>query len=184
MDKPLGERPITTVSSRIAYQNPWLTIREDKTLRNGNQEGIYGVVETNDSVVVCAVNEHQEVYIVYGYSYPTDTWSWQIPGGGSDREPPLEAAKRELLEETGIEAKQFEQLGNLIVSCGLLTERMAVVLARELTMGERIEADDADTISKGKFVSLQEIQDMIASGDICDSQSVSAIYLTEKLLSK
>jgi 8-oxo-dGTP pyrophosphatase MutT (NUDIX family) len=177
-------KPIVTVSSRIVYKNPWITVHEDKTLRNGDQEGIYGVIETNDSVIICAVNDNQELYIVYGYSYPTDTWSWQVPGGGGEKQPPLEAAERELKEETGITAEQFEQIGDTIVTCGLLTERMATVVATNLKRGERPDADDADSIGRGKFVSFDELRRMILNGAICDAQSIAAIYLAEQWLNR
>lgn len=178
--RPTKERPIVAVSSRIAYQNPWMRVREDKTLRSSG-EGIYGVVETNDSVIVAAMNDDRHIYLIYGYSYPTDTWSWQLPGGGGDCEQAEEAARRELVEETGIRADTFEVLGNLIVSCGLLKERMAVVVATGLTFDEKSpDADDTDAIDQGKFVSFEEAYRMVASDEICDSQTISGLYLLEK----
>ena len=130
-----------------------------------------------------AVNADNELYIVYGYSYPTDTWSWQIPGGGGDGELPEVAAERELVEETGITAKQFKLLGNLIVTCGLLKERMAVVVATDITLGDRPPGtDDADSVREGKFVSFDEAARMVVAGEICDSQTISSLYLIEKWL--
>lgn len=177
---PDPRHPIIATSSRIAYENPWLKIREDKTIRYGNKEGIYGVVETDDSVIICAINDQGELYLVYGYAYPTDTWSWQVPGGGGDKEPAIVAAKRELKEETGIEAENFEELGSLIVSCGLLKEKMSVVVATKLTLGKRNDSDDLDSVREGKFVSFKQIEKMINDKEICDSQSISAIYMVEK----
>lgn len=180
---PTKEHPIIATSSRIAYENPWIQVREDETLRTGGVKGIYGVVETNDSVVTCALNEQDQCYLIYGYSYPTDTWSWQVPGGGSDGgEDMVAAAGRELTEETGIVAGELKLLGSLIVSCGLLKERMAVVVGRDLSIGERPVADDSDSISKGAFYSLADLQEMIMQGEICDAQSIAAIYMVEKWL--
>ena len=180
-DKPTKDKPIVALSSRIAYETPWIKIQQDETLRAGNQKGIYDFVDTDDSVVICALNEQKELYIIYTYSYPTNSWSWQLPGGGSDGEPALEAAKRELYEETGTTASSYQTLGNLIVCSGLLKERMGVVVATDLTIGKQPEeADDIDVITEGKFVSLSEIHDMIQKEEICDSQSISALYLLER----
>jgi 8-oxo-dGTP pyrophosphatase MutT (NUDIX family) len=183
-EQPTENRPIVATSSKIAYENRWLKVREDDTLRLDGTKGLYGVVETNDSVVTCALNENNEIFIIYGYSYPTDMWSWQIPGGGGDNEPPLIAAARELEEETGLRAEQYEQLGNLIVACGILKERMAVVVATQLSKGKRPIADDTDSIREGKFVSISKVQEMIKNNEICDSQSIAAIYLVEKWMEK
>ena len=159
-------------------------MREDATLRQSG-EGIYSVVETNDSVVVAALNDAREVYVVWAYSYPTDTWSWQLPGGGSDGEEPELAGQRELVEETGIGAEKFECLGRLIVALGLLKERMAVVLATGVSMGSRPpEADDSDAVGEGKFVSLAEAAGMVARGEICDNQTIAGLYLVEKWLAE
>lgn len=172
--------PIRAVSSRIAYRNKWIRVREDQTIRKGDVEGLYGVVESSDSIIVCAVNDRCELCVIYAYNYPTDVWSWQLPTGGGENQPPLEAAKRELQEETGYVATDYESLGNLIVWHGISSERMEVVLATGLTRREHLASDDADTIIKTKFVSLAIAAQMVERGEICDCQSLAALYFVEK----
>lgn len=181
--KPTTNNPIVPISSRVVYENKWMKVREDKTLRKAG-EGIYGVVETNDSVVICAIDSDKRMYLINAYSYPADQWSWQVPGGGGDGETPATAAGRELAEETGFVAARMENLGSFIVSCGLLKERMSVIVATDLKKSERPFSDDRDSIKEGRFFSRQEISDMIDEGSICDSQSISAIYLAERWLDK
>lgn len=183
MQEPTTDKPIIALSSRIAYENPWMKVREDKTLRAGGVEGMYGVVETNDSIIIAPINDKNEVYVTYSYSYPTDTWSWLLPGGGGDGEESEVAARRELLEETGITAGHVEILGNLMVSQGLMKEQMAVAVATDLTYGERAEsADDLDTVGKGKFVSFDELHRMVMAGEMRGGQAIAALYLVERWL--
>lgn len=181
--QPTKEHPIVQVSSRVVYENQWMKVREDKTLRDTG-EGLYGVVETGDSVKACALNDKNQIFLIYAYSYPADTWSWQIPGGSSDGQDPVLAAKRELLEETGLESNSLAVLGNLVIAAGLLNGRTMVVLARDLELASRPFSDDRNSIKGGRFFDFKEVEEMIRSGDICVSTSISALYLVEKWINQ
>ena len=101
--------------SRLVYSNQWITVREDDVITPGGTPGIYGVVETRIATGVVALTEKNEIYLVGQYRYPVDEYSWEIPEGGSERdEDPMVTAKRELREETGLEAEFWEQLGGEI----------------------------------------------------------------------
>ncbi len=93
--------PWRTLSSRIVYRNPWLTLREDTVIRPDGAEGIYSVVEMRPSCGVVAINEDNQIALVGQWRYVHGKYSLEIPTGGSEEgEAPLDAAKRELLEET------------------------------------------------------------------------------------
>ena len=66
--------PWKTLSSKIMYENPWIKVREDAVVTPSGENGIYGVVEVQDSVIVGAVNENNEIYLIYLFSYPSQTW--------------------------------------------------------------------------------------------------------------
>lgn len=172
--------PWKTLSSKTVYQNPWIRVREDEVVRPDGTDGIYGVIESKDSVVIATINDDGEVYLIRSFNYPASTWSWGLPGGGGEDEAPEIAAKRELVEETGITASKWTFLGKMRVSSGLMTEQMAVLLAQDLSFGERIEADDKDLISEGRFFSFEEIDDMIKRGEIDDTQTVTGLYLARR----
>lgn len=177
-----SDNPWKVLSSKVVYENPWMKVREDAVIRPDGADGIYGVMESRDSVVIAAVNNSHEVYLVYSFKYPIGQWSWGLPGGGGDDELPEVASKRELAEETGITANKWTSLGSVQVSSGLTTERMTVLLAQELTFGEPIEADDTETIEGGKFVSFDEVDEMLARGEIDDAQTVTGLYLALRYL--
>jgi len=178
------KNPWTTISTKTMYENPWMRVREDEVIRPDGSGGIYGVMESKDSVVIVALNESNEVYLIRSFNYPVSTWSWGLPGGGGDGEEAEVASKRELAEETGIIANKWTLLGKTRVSSGLMTERMAVLLARDLSFGDRLDADDKELISDGKFVSFEEIDKMIAVGEIDDAQTVTGLYLVMRWLNR
>ena len=95
-----NSNPWQTISSTTVYENPWMRIREDAVIRPDGNDGIYGVMETKDSVVIVALNEQHEVYLIRSFSYPSLEWGWGLPGGGGNDEEAEVASKRELAEET------------------------------------------------------------------------------------
>ena len=99
-------------ASSVVYKNPWITIREDKVIKPNGEDGIYAVVQMNPAVAVVVEGDNQSLYLVGQYRYATDRYSWEVMAGGvNDNEELEEAAKRELLEEAGIVANYWKQLG-------------------------------------------------------------------------
>jgi 8-oxo-dGTP pyrophosphatase MutT (NUDIX family) len=175
--QPPEIEPLQKISSKIVYKNPWMTIHEDAIKKLDGSEGIYGYMESRDSVMVVVHNDNDEIYLVYTYRYPEHSWNWELPGGGGDQESAVIASKRELQEETGITAKKWRILGNTCVCNGFMTERMATLLAEDLEFGEKAEADDHDLFQEGRFFSRKEIKEMIRTGKINDGQSITGLAL-------
>jgi 8-oxo-dGTP pyrophosphatase MutT (NUDIX family) len=175
--------PWKIISSQTVYQNPWIQIQEDKVITPTGKEGIYGFMRSNDSVIIAVLNDKHELYLVQGFSYPVAAWNWQLPGGGGDQEDAAIASKRELEEETGIRAEDWEKIGVTRVCDGLMTERMTTYLAQNIAFTGKKETSN-EKIAGGKFVPMSEVDAMVERGEINDGQSITAIYLAQKWLTK
>ena len=177
------ENPWKTKSSKIVYETPWMKIREDEVLRPDGTHGQYSFVETPNSVFVIPMDEEQKVYLVSQWRYPTKTFSWEFPGGSSDGQDILQAAKRELKEETGFEAESWTEIGKLEPMNGIASETEYVFLAQKLRQtSENKEA--AEGINNMKKVSFAEVNELIRKGEIIDAQSIAAFTQAKLWLNK
>ncbi|MFT4265171.1 MAG: NUDIX hydrolase [Nocardioides sp.] len=178
-----------TLSSRAVYQNPWIRVREDEVTKPDGSRGIYGVVEVRQpAVFVVPVTDDGEVVLVRLFRYTIGRDSIEIPAGGSDGEAPLDAARRELREETGLEAGRWDALGPVTSLDGVCDAPGFVFLARELRpapadadeMAERVEEGIAEVLA----VPWSELMAMIARGEIRDAETLAPLMLAAVHLGK
>ncbi|MEO8659520.1 MAG: NUDIX hydrolase [Bryobacteraceae bacterium] len=176
--------PWKRLSTRIAYENPWIRVREDAVIRPDGNPGIYGVIELRPSVAIVAINDQNEVALVGQWRYPTNSYSWEIPRGGSlDDEHDLEAAaRRELLEETGLEADHWRNLGDLDLCNGVLLSTERVYIATSLRQTAH-PPDPAEPIEL-KWVPFPTALDMILKNEIREATTVAALLKTSAALAR
>jgi 8-oxo-dGTP pyrophosphatase MutT (NUDIX family) len=106
--------PFKLLASAIVYKNPWISVREDKVVRPGGKEGIFGVIEMVAGSSVLPIDHEGNVLLVKEYKYAVGRVTIEVISGGIDKnETPLGAAKRELMEEIGTEAKESIELGSV-----------------------------------------------------------------------
>ncbi|MGH2643486.1 MAG: NUDIX domain-containing protein, partial [Chitinophagaceae bacterium] len=103
--------PWTILSQEIRYDNSWISLTEYDVLNPKGGKGIYGKVHfKNFAIGIVALDNENNIYLVGQYRFPLNQYSWEIPeGGGPLGIDPLESAKRELLEETGLKANSWEK---------------------------------------------------------------------------
>ena len=159
-------------SRRTAYENPWLTIWHDEVSRPDGSPGIYGVVHfANVAVGVVAIDEQDRVCLVRQHRYAIDEPSWEIPEGGvPPDEAPLDGMRRELREETGVEAAEWRELGRLHLSNSVTDEAGFIYLARKLSQGST-DLEPTEQIDV-EWVAFDEALAMALDGRITDAMSI------------
>jgi 8-oxo-dGTP pyrophosphatase MutT (NUDIX family) len=171
-DRGPTRNPWTRRSRRVAYDNPWIAVYHDEVLRPDGQPGIYGVVHyKNRAVGVVALDDRDRVLLVGQYRYTVDVYSWEIPEGGAPfDEDPLEAARRELQEETGYTAAQWQEVLRGHLSNSITDEEGICYLARGLQPGAaRPEGTEELQV---RWVPFEHALGMVLRGEITDGLSV------------
>ncbi len=174
--------PWTRVSSRRVYENEWIVLREDQVIRPDGNAGIYGVVEMrNWAIGAIPLTEDGDTFLVGQYRYTLDRYSWEIPeGGGSPTASPMESARRELLEETGISADRWTYLGEAHLSNSVTNEVGCAFLAEGLTFGQA--APDGTEELRVRRLPFAEAVGMALSGEITDSLSIVGLLRAKHYL--
>lgn len=166
--------PWQTLSTREIYENAWIRVREDQVIRPDGERGIYGTVHFKNIAVGVLAVDGEWVYLVGQYRYPLKFYSWEIPEGGCPpEEDPLEAAKRELEEETGLRAQIWEKLGEAHLSNSVSDEYAVWYLATQLEQGEAMPEGSERLLIK-RVLFTDALADVL-SGAITDSISKLAI---------
>lgn len=184
-EEPLSDpyrNPWTFQSRRIVYDNPWMTVTEDRVLTPSGRPGIYGVMRPKSVAIgVIPVDQEGHTWLVGQYRYALDRYSWEIcEGGGRKAEPPLEEARRELAEETGLTAEHWQEILRLDLSNSLSDEQAMVFLCWGLAAGEAAPEDTEEL--QVKRVPLTEAFRMARDGEITDAVAVAALLKLELMV--
>jgi ADP-ribose pyrophosphatase len=169
---------IETLSSRIAYENRWLRVREDIIRHPDGAQGLYGVVERSDFVVLLPWHEGG-LTLVEQYRYPVRQRQWELPMGTWETAPdtdPARLAAAELREETGLVAEQLVRIGGILQGAGYCNQRGHIFLATGLTQeGHQREATEQDLICR--HFPLAAVEAMIRDDILVDAPSLAAIAM-------
>jgi 8-oxo-dGTP pyrophosphatase MutT (NUDIX family) len=171
----MEKNPWVSLHSKTVYDNKWIRVTEDDVINPKGGPGIYGKVHfKNIAIGIIAIDEQEHIWLVGQYRYTLNAYSWEIPEGGCPlSENPLEGAKRELKEETGLVADEWKELFRMHLSNSVSDELAIIYLATGLIQ-EEAEPEDTEDLQLQK-VSLNQAYEMTETGAITDSISVAAI---------
>lgn len=163
-------------SSHEAYRCRLFRVTEDRAVDPKTKFEINrSVVRHNGSAVMMAVDDKKRILLVRQYRLPADKYLWELPAGKvDDGETPLQAARRELIEETGYRAKKWEKLASFFPSPGFVAEHMTIFLATGLTAGEATPMDDERI--ETRWYTQKELAEMIRKGKIEDAKTLVGFY--------
>ncbi|SDQ01764.1 8-oxo-dGTP pyrophosphatase MutT, NUDIX family [Mucilaginibacter sp. OK268] len=178
------ENPWKITSEKNVYDNPWINVTEYQVINPSGNPGIYGKVHfKNIAIGVLPLDDELNTYLVGQFRFPLNQYSWEMPeGGGPEGTDPLESAKRELLEETGLKASQWTEIQRMHLSNSVSDELSIIYLARELTQFEA-EPEDTEQLTIHKIPFAQMYQ-MVCDGLITDSMTVAAVLKVQLLLAE
>ncbi|HET6252449.1 MAG TPA: NUDIX hydrolase [Puia sp.] len=174
--------PWTVLAQREIYDNNWIGLTEYDVINPGGGKGIYGKVRFKSLAIgALPLDEKGNIWLVGQYRFALNAYSWEIPeGGGDPGVPPVESAKRELLEETGLVAAEWIPLMEMHLSNSVSDEKAYIFLARGL---EQREAEPEETEQLAvRQLPFEEAYRMVERGDITDSISIAAILKVKLLL--
>lgn len=174
--------PAKVLKSRVVYRAPVFYVTSEIVREPSGVTARRDIVRHPGSVVIMAVDETRRqprVLLIRQFRYAAGRELWELPAGRIDEgENLLAAAKRELLEETGVMARNWKRALFFYVSPGFLDETMTIFLARTLQRG-KANPDD-DEVIRSRFFSVSRAAKMVMSGSIQDAKAIAGVLWLEK----
>ncbi|WP_245729182.1 NUDIX domain-containing protein [Niabella drilacis] len=183
-EKRTMENPWSVLDKQDVYDNPWIRVTEYNVINPSGGKGIYGKVHfKNIAIGILVIDADQNTFLIGQYRFVLNAYSWEIPEGGCpEGSDPLESAKRELLEEAGLEALQWKELLQMHLSNSVSDELAIVFMATDLVQ-KTPQPEETEQLVIRKLP-LQDALDMVERGTITDAISVAALQKAALLLER
>jgi 8-oxo-dGTP pyrophosphatase MutT (NUDIX family) len=176
--------PWKITSQEKVYDNPWIGVTEYQVINPSGNPGIYGKVHfKNYAIGVLVLDDDLNTYLVGQYRFPIDQYSWEMPeGGGPLGAEPLDSAKRELLEETGLKAEKWTEIQRMHLSNSVSDELSILYLAQGLAQFEA-EPEETEQLVVNK-IPFAQLYKMVCDGEVTDAMTVTAVLKVQLLIAE
>ncbi|MFH0864186.1 MAG: NUDIX hydrolase [Candidatus Gottesmanbacteria bacterium] len=164
-----------TLSSKVLHGNDYFSLYEDTYQKPNGLISKYFFIKKRPFVSIIPFASENEIYLVRQFRYTIQEHTWEIPEGFTENnEEPLDSAKRELIEETGIKAQIWKELGYAYLAVGHTNQKYFIFIAEKLNFLTKIKpGDEIEEIAK---FNLKQIRDMILNNIITDAVSLTSLY--------
>jgi ADP-ribose pyrophosphatase len=173
------ENAMKTIASRVVYRNRWMSVREDQIERADGSPGIYSVVDKPPAAMVIAIEgsiTDGYLHLIEQFRYPAGGRFLEFPAGAWEDNPgadPVDLARGELREETGLIPGRMDYVGFLYFAYGMSSQGFHLYCARDLVQGEATpEHTEQDLVVKR--ISVLEFESLCRDNVIRDSASIAA----------
>jgi 8-oxo-dGTP pyrophosphatase MutT (NUDIX family) len=164
----------TVHGERVVYASPWVSLTLVDVEVPGGERFEHHVVRSRHASGVVVHDPDRGVLLIHRHRFITDTWGWEIPAGAIEEgESPEDAARREVLEETGWEIGAVEPLGSYHPVNGLADVTFNLFLARgAVHRGEPLDRSEADAV---EWLPLEQVRELVRTGQVRDGMSLTGL---------
>lgn len=178
------ENTAKVLSSKLVYQGKVFHVTSDEVLEPSGVKVHREIMRHSGSVVIMCIDESKgepRVLLIRQYRYAAERPLWELPAGRiDDGEDALTAAQRELMEETGYQAREWKQVLFYYPSPGFMDETHALFLARDIQKGKA--RPEEDEFIKPRWVPISQAVDWVMSGKIPDAKTIAGVlWMARKL---
>jgi len=167
MEKKNGNWTIKKTTE--VFGNDFFKVFNDKVIQPNGEDGEYATIEFVPGVSVLPIDDEDFVYLTRQFRYSAGKETLEVVAGGIEDESPLAAAKREVKEELGISAEEFDEIGTIQLDNSIIKAQSTLFVARKLTFG-KTDRDEAEEMEMVK-ISFKEAVEKVLNGEITHTPS-------------
>jgi ADP-ribose diphosphatase len=173
---------VRKISEREVFKTDIFSVKEIELELRNKKKARYSIIEKKDSSLIVPITEDGQLILIKEYFAAIGSYEIGLPKGRVDSGNPLDAANRELQEETGYKAKELVKLGTLTVTPGTTRHKTHVYLARKL-IESKLPHDEDEEIEVIK-IPFKDFEGLIENNKLNEARFIAALYMARKYLMK